>query len=236
MKHLVIKGNGQSNGGRFEKVRIAGKGEVFGDTESGLVRVSGKATFHGNVSTSMFSVSGKTVIDANVTAESFKTSGKAVVGGTLRGTTGKINGSLETGKVEAEHFKVRGMIHVRDNLDCEVFDLKGIIHAQGLVNAQQIRIKMHGRNTVKEMGGEEIRIVPHKEHHWLSRLLRLTSRNPILEAELIEGTQLQLTNVHAAVVRGDNVRIGPGCVIGLVEYRNDLQVHPKAKVESQRTM
>ena len=59
------------------------------------------------------------------------------------------------------------------------------------------------------------------------------SRLCVLEAELIEGEEIDLQATKAGVVRGRNVVIGPGCEIERVEYSGSLMVAPEAKVGEQ---
>ncbi|MFL6561039.1 MAG: cytoplasmic protein, partial [Bacillus sp. (in: firmicutes)] len=57
---------------------------------------------------------------------------------------------------------------------------------------------------------------------------------PQLEVELIEGDKIELENTIAKIVRGKQVRIGPNCQIGLVEYTEDFLTDKKAVVTENR--
>ena len=43
-----------------------------------------------------------------------------------------------------------------------------------------------------------------------------------LTTELIEGDEIYLENTNAKIVRGNNITIGEGCNIGLIEYRGEI--------------
>lgn len=55
-----------------------------------------------------------------------------------------------------------------------------------------------------------------------------------LSAESIEGDEIYLENTNARVVRGNNVTIGPGCEIELVEFKNDFRQLKGAKVNDSK--
>lgn len=48
---------------------------------------------------------------------------------------------------------------------------------------------------------------------------------------MIEGDDIYLENTKADIVRGNKVKIGPGCQIGVVEYRDDFTHDSKALVK-----
>ncbi|HZG57183.1 hypothetical protein [Paenibacillus sp.] len=64
----------------------------------------------------------------------------------------------------------------------------------------------------------------------LSELLGF-GRKGALRAELIEGTELDLEWTEARVIRGNRVRVGPGCIAELVEYTEHVQIDPEAVVK-----
>lgn len=51
-----------------------------------------------------------------------------------------------------------------------------------------------------------------------------------LRARTIEGDFIDLEYTIADVIRGNIVIVGPGCTIERIEYRDQITVHPEAKV------
>jgi hypothetical protein len=47
---------------------------------------------------------------------------------------------------------------------------------------------------------------------------------------MIEGDFIDLEYTTADIIRGNIVIIGPGCNVGRIEYRDQITVHPEAKV------
>ena len=58
----------------------------------------------------------------------------------------------------------------------------------------------------------------------------ITGGHSELVTDLIEGDDIYLENTHAKVARGNNITLGPGCEIGIVEYKNDFKQDKAAEV------
>ena len=60
-----------------------------------------------------------------------------------------------------------------------------------------------------------------------------TGRSGDMTADSIEGDHLDLAYTTAKVVRGNHVRIGPGCKIDRVEYRQALTRSKDAQIGTE---
>ncbi|MEH7480077.1 cytoplasmic protein [Neobacillus drentensis] len=229
---LVINGFGASNGGQFRVVTLNGRGTVNNDLEcveldcngSGIVngnvisektKVNGHARFRGNIESQIISIDGSARIDKNLSAEKLKVSGKATVGG----------------RVKCEEIKIQGAFTVSEDCEAEIFKAESQFTIGGLLNADQVDIKMFGECKAKEIGGQTITV---KAKGSLVGNLLKTFFKPQLETELIEGDKIELENTIAKVVRGNQVWIGPNCQIGLVEYTEEFSMDKKAIVTDNR--
>ncbi len=229
---LVINGFGASNGGHFHVVTLNGRGTVNSDLEcveldcngSGIIngnvisekaKVNGHARFRGNIDSQILTVDGSARIDKNLSAEKLKVSGKATVGG----------------RVKCEEIKIQGTFTVGEDCEAEIFKAESQFTIGGLLNADQIDIMMFGECKAKEIGGQTI-TVRHKGS-LVGNLLKSFFK-PQLETELIEGDKIELENTIAKIVRGNQVRIGPNCQIGLVEYTEEFSIDKKAVVAENR--
>ena len=67
----------------------------------------------------------------------------------------------------------------------------------------------------------------------VDRLFSAQGATRRLSVVVVEGDEVRLENTDASVVRGRRVSIGPGCRIETVEYRDGLDVHPRATVEAR---
>lgn len=231
---LVINGFGASNGGQFHVVTINGRGTVNSDLEcmelecngsgningnviSEKIKVSGHAKFKGNIESQRLTIDGTARIDMNVSAEKLKVSGKATVGG----------------RVKCEEIKIHGTFTVGEDCEAEIFQAESMFSIGGLLNADLIDIKMYGECKAKEIGGQTITV---KYNGSLIGSLLKPLFKPQLETDLIEGDIVELENTIAKIVRGNQVKIGSNCEIGLVEYTGEFSMDKKAVVAESRKL
>jgi cytoskeletal protein CcmA (bactofilin family) len=57
-----------------------------------------------------------------------------------------------------------------------------------------------------------------------------------LEVNIIEGDHIEIENTNAKIVRGNHVKIGPNCHIGLVEYKDTYSKDKKAIVDDSKKL
>ena len=230
---LVINGFGASNGGQFHYVTLNGKGTVNSDIEciifdcngSGVIKgnvkserakVNGNARFNGNIESQILTIDGAAKIDQNLDVKDLKISGKASVGG----------------RVKSEEIKLRGILTVGEDCEAEIFKAEYRFTIGGLLNADQINITIYGDCKAKEIGGQTIIVKQHKGS-LLGTLFKPFLKTQ-LETELMEADKIDIENTSAKIVRGNNVKIGANCNIGLVEYTEELLIDAKAIVGESR--
>jgi cytoskeletal protein CcmA (bactofilin family) len=211
LKNLKLTGESSSGGGDYEKIRMTGQGKI-----------------NGNVT---FVIKGSTKLNGDVHSEKIEIHGSSTIGGKLSFKKGKVHGSasLKNG-AKGEEFLLEGNVKIGGDCEVETAELKGTFTIDGLLNADQIAISLHGRSTVKEIGGETITVK--RDGHvllQLDKLIKSLSRE--LDADLIEGDVLKLEYTKAKIARGKNVEIGPGCMIELVEYSHHLHISEEAEVK-----
>lgn len=211
---LRINGVGSSGGGTFDLVQINGKGDINGDLECRELQINGLAHLDGNVKADTIKVSGKSDFRGNVSGKHFVIDGMTEIGG----------------GVSVETVENRGMLRVVKDCGSEAFTSQGGFTVGGLLNAGKIDIMLYAGCKAKEIGGEKIEI---RAGHGLDLGLGIRKFigslfpglpiNPVLITDTIEGDNIYLENTTAKVVRGGNVKIGPGCQIEAVEYKSTFQ-------------
>jgi len=207
-----IVGNGSVGGGAYESLRIVGEGEVLGGIGCDTFTCTGNCTVLGPVRAGLFKLRGDVTVKGEWSGGELKTFGQLTVEGGVRGT----------------RLDLVGQLAAREFVEAERLKLKGAITVDGLVNAEQADIRLYGPSRVNEIGGGRIhirksRITAVKE--WLK-----PRHSTELSAALIEGDDVHLEYTRADVVRGNRIRIGAGCVIGRVEYRQSLHAARSAKI------
>lgn len=121
--------------------------------------------------------------------------------------------------------------------DCnaEIFNLEGGFTIDGMLNADILRINLYWPSKVNEIGGSEITVKRSGKISFLGIKNRIMPEGKNeLTVDVIEGDDVYLENTIANVVRGNNVTIGSGCKIELVEYKNDFKMHEGAEVSADK--
>src|SRR5690606_7040282 len=124
-------------------------------------------------------------------------SGSGKVTGHMQATEVKVSGSF-TCKDSLICHTVRssGTIKVYGDVESELFQTSGGFHVEGLINANDVQVKIYGHCYAKEIGGETISIRKKDDKYGggglISRIYRLLFGGElgVLKAEIIEGTQV----------------------------------------------
>lgn len=251
----IISGSGTIVSGRYDDIKISGSGRILGDILCHEVKVSGSAKFNGRVEAGHFICSGSAKCLSDIEASKISVSGSTSIVGKVTGGDVNISGSFKTnndlnvqsivisgsmkttGLVKAEVVTVKGSLSTEKGSECEVFTAKGHLSMNGLLNAENIKITHGGFSYVPEIGGETIEISRFDDSNIFSRILSRVFNSRInFKADVIEGSAVKIDYTTASVVRGDAVTIGPKCKIDLVEYTEDVQIHPTAKVKDVKKL
>ncbi|HUI30757.1 MAG TPA: polymer-forming cytoskeletal protein [Candidatus Acidoferrales bacterium] len=218
---LRINGLGNSSGGNYNYVQINGKGDINGDLDCVELQINGLGCIHGNVKTRTARVAGKSEINGSVKAEDLIIDGMTEIGGA----------------VSADRIENRGMLKVNKDCGAETFRSQGGFTIGGLLNADKIDIEMYVASRAREIGGQEIEIKAGSAFgfkKFLSSLFPMWQMNRYLSVETIEGDNIYLENVTVKVVRGGNVKVGPGCQIDKVEYKNTFYKDRDSSVKENK--
>ena len=111
---------------------------------------------------------------------------------------------------------------VNGDISAEHVTASGALCCSGLINAEEIFLKADRQMTVGSIGGGRI-------------ILRRTIISPfikrrILVSTAIEGDELSLSYVTCPAVTGRTVTVGKGCRIDLVQYSENVEISPGARV------
>lgn len=214
-RNLILSGIGSSNGGTVRLAKIDGIGKVNGDMNCSDFIVNGKADVHGSVQSSKAEINGTALVEGSLHSEQIRIQGKLTVQGNLIG----------------DHLHLNGMLSVNGGCESETFDANGRLQ-MGTLNAGSIQITLQGQSHIAEIGGEHIKIrkQPGIDYtKWLKWIpIPVGSQ---LTAQTIEGDTIYVEYTTAKAVRGTDVVIGPGCEIGLVEYKGKFEQDKGSKVE-----
>jgi cytoskeletal protein CcmA (bactofilin family) len=230
---LVINGFGSSNGGEFQQVTLNGFGTINNDVDCVDFDCNGVGTVNGNIKAEKARINGKSKIKGTITSNELTIDGTANFEGNLFVETIKISGRVSVGgKVKSEEIQIKGSMTVGDDCEAEIFQAESQFKINGLLNADQIDIKIYGPCKAKEIGGQTIMVRKHNGSS-IGNILKPFFPTQ-LDAEIIEGDTLELECTNAKIVRGSKVKIGAGSTIGLVEYTDELEIDKNANVKENR--
>lgn len=212
---LKMDGIGTAAGGAYRNVDLNGVCKVETDIEAQVFDVNGQIRLRGNLAAGELDVDGTMAVGGSITAARAVFDGMINVGGAYAG----------------QQLRLSGMLSIGGNCEADSFEGEGAFKIGGLLNAGTIKLKLQGRSSAKEIGGESIRIGKGRIGAWRSLWQwMLPGFTPELRADVVEGDAIELDHATVDIVRGDRVTIGKGCVIGRVEYRTELRKHPSARI------
>ena len=212
-------------------MKISGAG-VIGAGEYDDVRISGSAKGEGLIRCENFHLSGSFSGGEVECEEDFHVSGAAKFIGNIEAKEIRISGAVKTeGGIKGGEIKVSGTIKVPGDVEAEEIKITGEINCGGLINAEKLNVTLDSTYTSKaeNIGGSEIKIVKNQSIGFFSRLLK--KFGTFIISESIEGDKINIEYTKAKTVIGKNIVIGDGCEIDLVQYTENAEISPKAKVK-----
>jgi cytoskeletal protein CcmA (bactofilin family) len=229
--NLIINGSGDYPGGSYKKISIRGEGTILTGIESDAFHVYGTSEVKENVKTGSVKVLGEAEILGNLEAQETLVMGTMSVGQNARLKKLKVLGTLDTGgNISGNEANIKGSISVKGDAEFEEFQSSGGFDIKGLLNAEIIKVALrYGESTAEEIGGGKITIKRKR-----NSFFPFVGQEGTLAAKVIEGDDIFLENTKAEIVRGNKVKIGPGCQIGLVEYRSDFAEDESSSIKMSK--
>jgi len=214
-------------------ISIIGEGSSAGGVY-GKVKVVGDSSFNDSLVCDQFKCTGTSVVNGSLESTDIKITGTLTLTERIVDHEGESGRHESSAHAKAEKMKVVGELHLPGDCQAENFKLNGRFTVGGMLTAEHMTLRIMGPSEAREIGGSIIS-VKNGRGKLLEGLFTSNASNPsILKANMIEGDNIELENTVAEVVRGDQIKIGPGCQIGTVEYRSSLQIHSQSEVLVQR--
>lgn len=225
--HIVSPSDKKSN------YSIIGEGSSAGGVYA-KVKVVGDSTFNNDLYCDQFKCTGTSVIYGSLESNDINITGTLTLTERVIGPEDESGSGVSGLHAKAEKMKVVGEFHLPGDCQAENIKLNGRFTVGGMLTAEQMTLKIMGPSEAMEIGGSIISVKSGRGK-LLDGWFASNASNPsILKVSLIEGDDIELENTVAEVVRGDKIKIGPGCRIGTVEYRSSLQIHSQSEVLVQR--
>lgn len=230
---IDIGGMGKYAGGEFDRVNISGTGKVEGHLKCNELNVSGMIRINGDLASGKNTISGTARIEGDILGDKMTVSGMLKATGGCSIKEALINGMMKLGKSsKIAVLDNNGSLTVEGNLSGEQLKSDGMIDCSGLLNCEDLEMRLSGVSHINEIGAATIKV---KDSHsvagaLLSFLVPKKFRTNQLVAEVIEGDNIYLESCEAKVVRGKKVVIGPCCKIDTVEYMDGLEINENSTV------
>lgn len=242
LKSISISGTSVLDGGEYGTLRVSGSFKGNGDIKCNEFHSSGSSTFKGDLETETFRSSGSSRIDGKLVctelyssgavscesaeiSEKLHLSGGLKMSGDLNAGTIKVSGGLNCANLHCEQAHISGGCCLQGNLETEYLHCTGKIIVPGLLNSEKIEIAPVAGSSIGTIGGSDIKIlIPDNTSNPLGVFGLFEKRHASrrIDVSIIEGDKIELEATHAKIVRGNDVKIGEGCKIDLVEYTGTL--------------
>lgn len=221
------------SGHMYDKVSVNGDLSVSGDLDCNRLVVNGTFSDQGTLKAKSGSVNGEAIVKGGIVATQMSINGELYVDGDANVGEVKIRGTINAGgSLISKNIDLLGDIDVKHDCNSENFISHGVFVIGGLLNADTIDIHLYGKCQVKEIGGETIKI-RRMQKEFFNRVLKyiLPEFDGRLVADTIEGDDIYIEYTSAKIVRGNRVRIGKGCDIGLVEYKDSFELDKDSQIK-----
>ena len=219
MFNLEINGIGQSGGGAFNEVRVEGVGRLSGLVKCREFSIEGIGFAKEIECLENVSVEG--VLNAkSLKANKVHVSGSCRVKEDMKVSLLSVEGYLSTTQtVKVDQARIEGKVKFKDGVQAETLNLTFVDHSTfDVIGATHLLIKRS----------------LHSQFGYKSRHLSLRKKNCIFEGQLLEGEHIEVEYCHVKQIYGDVIKIGPGCIIEEIEYKEQLEIDPTSVVKVRR--
>jgi cytoskeletal protein CcmA (bactofilin family) len=203
MKNITLEGLGKISGGEYDVINIEGVGDITGDIKVSKLIVEGVLKCNGSIEADEMNIEGVITLNKSVRVKELN-------------IEGVVNQKKE--KIEADHIYCEGVLNSDGEISAEKIEVEGHISAPE-VYGEYIKIINYNRMSNKDV---HFNIFGFGFHNRKGK-----NRSSV---DVMEATTIELSNIRAGSVRGNNVTIGANCIIEEVECDGSLFIDPRAKV------
>ncbi len=227
---MQISGSGNIPAGEYENIRISGSGRLCGHVKCNSLRVSGSTHGESIACSQEIRISGSAHVENDVHAANLHVSGSLYCGGnlTVQNDIGFSGGAHCEKNIKCGTLYVSGGITAKANIEAETATINGGISCDGLLNAEQIEIKLEGvgKSSIGSIGCSRLSVEKRK----IKKLFGRRKKGTLEVKNDIEGDEIYVEYVTCPRVSGRTVKVGKNCEIKLLQYGESYEIHEKAKV------
>ena len=234
---MKISGSGVIASGEYDDIKISGSGKLSGLIRCKSLHCSGAAKGEAEIECeSDIHISGSGKFDKSIKAGEISVSGAFACDGdlTVQKKLSISGGTKCGGSVKAGEISISGGVSIEGDVEAETVKVFGTLNCGGLLNAESIEIRFKNGMDIGSIGGSRINIYPEE---LVKRKIKLPLFSSLVKgasavrvANSIEGDVIALESVVTPRVSGRIVAISDGCEIDLVQYSEQVEISPNAKV------
>lgn len=237
---LNISGSGQITPGEYDTIRVSGSAHLADAVRCKNLHVAGSANGSNVICENELRVSGSCGFSGKVSAGTVGIAGGSSFGGGVEAKERiSVSGGMSCdGDIKCKQLQVSGSVKVSGDVEAELAKIRGSLDCEGLLNAEEVDIEFEKGMEVGSIGGSKIAI--YKRHGeekkkrvrlpLFSSLIKKTTVGTVCVNNSVEGDEIALEGVVCPRVSGRVVAIGADCEIELVQYSEQVEVSPEAKV------
>lgn len=235
--NVKVAGVGSVPNGEYDHVSARGSVQLFGLVKCKSIIARGKIKGERLECQKAAKVSGNATFSGAVTAGELKVSGKYAFGSDVSVKKSlRLAGNVKcTGDMTAEHVTAAGVLSVGGDIKAEKMKMKGALHCEGFLNAEEIDVQFDSKTRLGSVDGNKIsiRLKTSKKILQCVYILPLFIKKLRARASVnlaIKGNDVQVSHTVCPRVTGKTVRIGRGCKIDLVQYSETVKISKNSKV------
>lgn len=250
---MKISAIGTVPAGEYENISVSGSAKIVGLVRcsglhvsgkvkgeavecSGTIKISGMCKLGQGAEAKDLHISGSFSCTDITAEETVSVSGIAKCTGFVRCGKLSVSGIVKSGsEIKCTEMSVSGMTEC-ESAEAENVNVRGVLTCEGLLNAENILIEFEEGMTIGSIGGSKIII---RKRFGLAQTANLPLFSTLTKQKrvgavcvknAVEGDDIALECVVCERVSGRTVAIGDGCEIGLVQYTDQIEISPNAKV------
>ena len=179
-------------------------------------------------------IGGVVTINGDLEADSADVGGVVTINGKLESKSYvKIGGVVTINdKVRAKTVDVGGVVTIHKDVEADTITISGVVNAKGQVSADLVESR--GCFSAEEVVGDKVIIHCERKNKTFGGLFRFgrDEKKDLPKIGTIEATEIDVDGIRVENLNGNNIVIGPECVVENVDCTGRLAIAPEAVVKN----
>ena len=211
-------------------LQVYGRAVFCEDVEADEIEVFGSSRFRSFLSCDRLSVTGEAVVLDGLLAESVRVDGSLNVSGRFRSDVVVVDGTLTaSGKYSGARLLIRskGRVDAAAPIKAERLNVNGAIYTGSVFSGENLEILSCEHSEIARVRVIEASV----KYKPRGDVPEIREGEYLLSSYYIEAQNANLEYVSADSLECDSAYIGPGCRIGEIIYKNDIEIDKRSVVE-----